>query len=1066
MKPTKLRVLVFICILAVFANIQTNAQQLVWAKSIGGTATETGADIAVDNSGNVYTTGYFWSTADFDPGPGIYNMTNEGSFDIFISKLDYNGNFVWAKQISGAADEDAKSVKVDLQGNVYITGHFEGTVDFDPGPAIQDITTSNNFDTYVLKLNSAGDLVWVKTFLGFGNDYGTSLEVDDQGNVYHFGYTDNMIDLDPGTGSSMVSSNGGYDAILTKLDINGDFIWGKIFGSTFNDYGRHISLDDAGDIYLTGYFQGTVDFDPDAGVANLSSNGLLDVFVSKFSSAGSFLWAKNFGGAGQDYGQSIGVDKNGFVYTTGSFSGSVDFDPSAGMASGTSNGSGDIFIHKLDALGNFVWVKTLGDVDADFGTSLGIDSLGNVFIAGAYENYVDFDPGAGNANLFSQPAVSEGFILVLSEVGNFINCKRMGGSNNDAVAALELDEAGTIYCTGYFYEQSDFESEQDSVYLTSGGDADVFIAKYKMQRIAGHVFNDLSFNCWKENNEPGLNGRKAIIQPGNIIVETGTSGFWYVDSLPAGNYSITYDTTGYWEPTCPVTAYFVVVNPTGFTMVQGFGLKSTRPCAAPDISVTAPFLRRCFTDQKIYVNARNLSTAADVLIGAYVELQLDSFLVPGIASLSYTTIGDNRYRFNLGNMAPGQFASFWMAATVSCDAILDQTLCLQAELFPADSCVFDTIPAVPMPGVTPCLTPWNRSSISVNGWCQNDSVYFTITNTGPAGISNMTCFSPVRLFIDGQFASLDSVQLMGGETDTLVFWGNGQTWRLEVDQHPLHPGNSHPNVTVELCGNIANWTPDLINILPLNDADPVVDIYCGLVSGAYDPNDKTGFPTGIGSIHEILPNQQLQYLIRFQNTGSDTAFTIIIRDTLDTDLNIFSVVPGASSHNYIFRMYGPRVLEWTFNHIMLPDSTTDEPGSHGFITFRVDQHPDLPNGTVILNDADIYFDFNVPVITNQTHHTISHGLNTLPVGISHASKLNPSGINVYPNPTTGTISIDLQESTPKTEIIVFNLLGKEVQKTELRNAAKAELNIDGESGIYFIKITSGTKTAIVKVVKL
>ena len=176
-----------------------------------------------------------------------------------------------------------------------------------------------------------------------------------------------------------------------------------------------------------------------------------------------------------------------------------------------------------------------------------------------------------------------------------------------------------------------------------------------------------------------------------------------------------------------------------------------------------------------------------------------------------------------------------------------------------------------------------------------------------------------------------------------------------------------------MCGDSTNWTPGVVNQFPQDDADPDVDIYCGQVTAPVDPNDKTGYPLGQTEEYYIQPNQQLQYVIRFQNVGTDTAFTVVVRDTLDIDLNIFTVTPGVASHPYTFKMYGPRVLEWTFEDIQLPDSTTNSEGSNGFLTFHVDQVPDLAPGTVINNDADIYFDFELPITTNTTVHKIFEG---------------------------------------------------------------------------------------------
>jgi uncharacterized repeat protein (TIGR01451 family) len=493
---------------------------------------------------------------------------------------------------------------------------------------------------------------------------------------------------------------------------------------------------------------------------------------------------------------------------------------------------------------------------------------------------------------------------------------------------------------------------------------------YKLKGISGLIYNDINQDCIADNNEVGIEGRNAIIQPGNIIVQTNEEGYWIVDSLVSGMYSITVDTSGKWLATCPTTQYFTITNPDSCYFTSSFGFISTAPCPIPDISINMPFMRPGFSNQKIYVQASNTYHATGALNNAYVEISLDSLITLDSASLSYTALGNNTFNFNLDTINPGQCISFDISATVSSAAVIGQTLCLEAKLLPVDSCALDTIPNTPPLGVSPCSLPWDKSSIEVDGWCQNDSIFFTITNTGDTPEGDMQCYSAVRLYIDGQYIWLDSVLLAGGGTDTLVFLGDGRTWRLEVDQHPLHPGNSHPNATVELCGDSSNWTSNLVNILPHNDLDPVVDIYCGTVTGSFDPNDKMGQPLGVTSNHFVAPNQKIDYLIRFQNTGNDTAFTVIVRDTLDTNLNIFSVREGSSSHNYTFRMYGPRVLEWRFDVILLPDSTTNYEGSNGFVSFSVEQERDLPNSTEINNSASIYFDYNSPVITNSTSHII------------------------------------------------------------------------------------------------
>jgi uncharacterized repeat protein (TIGR01451 family) len=501
-----------------------------------------------------------------------------------------------------------------------------------------------------------------------------------------------------------------------------------------------------------------------------------------------------------------------------------------------------------------------------------------------------------------------------------------------------------------------------------------FVVANPFNSVEGNVYHDFDQNCLMGAGETKLADFRAIIQPGDIVVETNENGRWFIDSLPVGIYSITVDTSSLnWKYYCSYTQNFSVLESMNTIIAPNFGFIDANPCSSPKVTISMPVIRRGFNNQKIYISACNQSDATGLLENGYIEFTLDELITVNNSSLELIPLGNNSFRANVGNLTKGQCVNFNLNTTVSMTAVLGQTLCMEANLFPHQSCNADTIvtnPTFPN-GVTPCTSPWDRSSLSVNGWCQNDSIYFTVRNTGETGNGDMDCFAPVRVYIDGQMYLFDSIRLLGQETRIFAYAGTGQTWRLEADQHPLHPGNSHPNATVELCGNAENWTPGMVTVLPQDDAAPVKDIFCGQVTGSYDPNDKQGFPNGISDNHFIMPNQDIEYLIRFQNTGSDTAFTVIIRDTLDMDLDIFSVSSGVSSHNYTFTMHGPRVLEWTFNNILLPDSTTNQEASNGFVTFRVKQNLSLENGTQITNSADIYFDFNEPIITNKTLHTVN-----------------------------------------------------------------------------------------------
>ena len=385
----------------------------------GGTSGDVGYSIEVDSSGNVYTTGYFNGTVDFDPGAGTSNLTSAGGADAFVSKLDSSGNFVWAKGFGGTSGDYGNSIAVDSSGNVYTTGYFPGTVDFDPGAGTSNLTSAGGADAFVSKLDSSGNFVWAKSFGGALNDVGYSIAVDSSGNVYTTGYLQGTGDFDPGAGTSNLTSAGDADAFVSKLDSSGNFVWAKSFGGTSGDYPNSIAVDSSGNVYTTGSIAGTVDFDPGAGTFNLTSAGGADAFVSKLDSSGNFVWAKRFGGTLSDYGQSIEVDSSGNVYTTGYFNGTVDFDPGAGTSNLTSAGTNDVFVSKLDSSGNFVWAKGFGGTSGDVSTSIAVDSSGNVYTTGYFNGTVDFDPGAGTSNLTSAGG-ADVFVLKLTSSGEVL----------------------------------------------------------------------------------------------------------------------------------------------------------------------------------------------------------------------------------------------------------------------------------------------------------------------------------------------------------------------------------------------------------------------------------------------------------------------------------------------------------------------------------------------------------------------------------------------------------------------------------------------------------------------
>jgi uncharacterized repeat protein (TIGR01451 family) len=1048
----------------------------VWGTYYGGSELEENRGIDVDLNGNVFIIGETSSLTQIATTGSHQTTHGTGANmrDAFIVKFNNSGVVQWGTYYGGNSDEQCFDVARDVNGDIYLVGSINNTVT--SSSAIATVGAHQTIfggaqDGFIAKFNSNGVRLWGTYYGGIGGETLQGIDIDNNGNVYVTGNTSgpssSISIATPGT-FQPVYSGAGADAIVVKFNSSGVRLWGTCFGGNGNDWGRKIVTDNNGDIYVLGDTKSTDVIASNGAHQSTYSGGTQeDAFLVKFNDLGQRLWSTYYGGVGYENPRDLIADAQGNIFFSG-YSNSSSSITTVGAHQSTIGGGIDAFLVKFNTSGIRQWGTYYGGLDGDYGSGgLAIDTDGNIYMSGYTNSTASistldaYQPNYGGS--------SDAFITKFSNSGIRVWGTYYGGSGLESFSGgLVIDNYNRLYLSGYTNSSSNI-STSNSYQTTNNGGYDAFLVKFKQTKINGKTWQDLNSNCILDISETGIvNGVSLTIQPGNFITQS-INGIWSLDSLPTGTYIVTIDTTNLnWTPTCPITQSFTVTNPNGFTDGPNFGLISTNPCSDPDVSIFAPFLRPCIPNQMIYVSACNQTTATGALNASYVDVELDPLMAVTASSLPFTNQGNNIYRFQTGTLNPGQCVNFSISTTISspilsCTELLGLTLCMDANLYPVQSCALDTVPSDPPTGgggsaggildglPQPCTLPWDQSSLSVDGWCQNDTIYFTITNTGELGGGNMECYSPVWVTVDGVVTFTDSIMIQGGQTVTYSFPGDGATWILNAEQHPLHPGNSHPNAHVEACGEISNWTPDLVNDFPQDDADPVVDIYCGVVTGSYDPNDKTGYPVGVTDQYYIQPNQQLQYVIRFQNTGTDTAFTVVIRDTLDTDLNIFTVTSGVSSHPYTFKMYGPRVLEWTFNNINLPDSSSNQAGSNGFVTFHVEQVPNLGPGTQITNDADIYFDFNDPITTNTTMHRIYEGFVSV-AALEEMSK-EKARIFVYPNPNNGEFTIVLGDNSVG-NYSIFDQQGR-VVKTGSLDGEKTTIDMEVQNGMYYLMVGDG-----------
>lgn len=374
-----------------------------WSFRLGDTGTQSASEIAVDASGNVYAVGSFTGTVDFDPGAGVssYTATASGQ-DLFILKLDASGNFSWAKRIGGTNNELIGGLAIGAAGELVLAGGFESTVDFNPDNTVTENRSSAGlYDIFILRLTTNGDFISVGHMSGAGSDFASGLGFDPSGNILLTGDFQVTTDFDPGAGISTIAAGTmGDNGFVVKLTPTGNFIWAFQFGGNGSDRGNSVASDADGDIYITGSFAGTADFDPGAGTTNRITNGGYDAFVAKYTSGGALVWVKSYGGSNSDYGNVVNVDANENVYVGGHFLGTTDLDPGTGTYSIASAGQ-DLYFLKLDAAGNLVSASSSGNNATNYISSSILVSPGVIYYAANFSGTVDLAPGSTVSNVTS-----------------------------------------------------------------------------------------------------------------------------------------------------------------------------------------------------------------------------------------------------------------------------------------------------------------------------------------------------------------------------------------------------------------------------------------------------------------------------------------------------------------------------------------------------------------------------------------------------------------------------------------------------------------------------------------
>nr|MBX2871334.1 T9SS type A sorting domain-containing protein [Saprospiraceae bacterium] len=614
--------------------------------------------------------------------------------------------------------------------------------------------------------------------------------------------------------------------------------------------------------------------------------------------------------------------------------------------------------------------------------------------------------------------------------GGYLWDYEQGESKSD-IFLHKLDENGeTVWSRSYGRVSStgpaneyfgEVRSTADGGFLLCGGSDDMgYVVKTDRHgntftnQVQGQIFHDLDEDCVVSGGDLSLPRWivQAIGAPGKFYGVADEEGNYTID-LPAGVFEVSALTLNpYWGTVC-TDSRVLSFGPEGDIQTLDLPLKAIVSCPIIDVSVASNRLRRCFPST-FEVDYCNTGTA--LATDAYIDLTLDPFLIFDFADLPYTLIQGKTYRFQIGNLEVGECGSFRVFTTLACDQSipLGQVHCVQANSYPDTTCL--------QPNQT-----WDGAEIEVEGYCRSDSIFFKIANVGVGDMSSPLTY----IVIEDQIILFEKTfQLDQGEylIDTIL--GMGSQYTLIAEQSPGGFGSLYPNVSVLNCGN----GPTALALqLHHNDNHPSRDVHCLENIDSYDPNDKQAMPSGWGSEKLILPNTRLEYKIRFQNTGTDTAYKVVIKDRIAETLDIKSIRPGVSSHAYTWGITEGKNLSFTFEDVNLPDSSTNLAASQGFVTFTIDQKADLPLGTIIENTAAIYFDFNPPIFTNITQHKLGDLFDAVPTNTTQVIARQIS-VLVFPQPIREQAQFHIQGVPEQAvQLQLFDLSGRLMREQSYEN---------------------------------
>ncbi len=460
------------------------SQNYIWGSTQGSNSGDYADDCIVDVNGNIYYIGEFRNTMDMDPGLSIVNKTAFAYSDMYIIKLDSNHTFQWMKHLGGGYYDIAKKIVIDSNGDLIVYGTFSSDLSENTAPNVVLPCNYNNGNTVIMKLNPTnGSTIWMKAITGPNGIDTRNLKI--KGNdIYLIGIFNGTVDFDPNIGVDTFTSVGNTRMFLTKMDINGNYQWTKVWGTEFDDVnGYDLAIDSMNNIYIVGDFYNQVDFDPNPAIAYnlITLNTCRDAFILKLNSTGNLIYVKQYPSETYSSIQTVNLLNNAqTLVMTGAFYGYFDHNPSPSisMMDTSVNNIADPFITMLDTAGNLISFKkyNVGPYGSVNIVKTMTDSYNNFYVCGSSRYPIDFD--FGNDSLILGNLNTNAFVAKYNLLNELFWAKMAYTNSSGLYNSIAFSGNQSLMLHGTFDGDIDYNLDSTILYSsTSLGFTDVFLSQ-------------------------------------------------------------------------------------------------------------------------------------------------------------------------------------------------------------------------------------------------------------------------------------------------------------------------------------------------------------------------------------------------------------------------------------------------------------------------------------------------------------------------------------------------------------------------------------------------------------